>query len=158
MEVVDSILKMIEELEQKVTAARPIPFTGRALIEPQELLEDLDKIRSLLPLELAQARSIAQGKEEMVARAQKEAQEIVERAGQQAEHLVQEAEISKRAQAYADQVVAHAQDVAQEIKAGAHSYADEVLGQLEQQLDKMQAAVRQGRKELRVVRPRANSA
>lgn len=154
----DSVLKLLDELEAMINQARRLPMTGKVILEAEDLLECLDRVRSALPEDLAAAEALNRERKEMLKKAEAQAQEIIERAKKQADTFVQEAEITRQAQAQAEQIVSRAQSVAQELKIGAHSYADDILAQLEQNLEKVIAAVRQGRKELKSTRARANSA
>ncbi|TDA65658.1 MAG: ATPase [Clostridia bacterium] len=153
-----SVLKLLDELEARINQARRLPMTSKVVLEAEDLLECLDRVRGALPADLAEAEALNRERGEMLKKAEVQARDIMEQAKKQAETLIQEAEITRQAQAQAEQIVGRAQSVAQEIKTGAHGYADDILSQLEQNLEKITAAVRQGRKELKSTRARANSA
>ncbi len=143
------IYEALDEMDELIQSASRIPLTGKCMIDLEAMLECLDRIRTMLPEEIRQARWVTREKERLIKEAQEEAQRQIGEAKRHIERLAAESEVVRQAQYRAEEILAQAQAVAKEIRAGAAAYADEVLGKMEQALEKSITAVREGRNELR---------
>lgn len=52
------VLELLTELEELVEKGNTLPFSSKALVSPEEIMEIIDEIREELPAELVQAREI----------------------------------------------------------------------------------------------------
>ena len=52
------VMKLLDEMEELVEDSGRIPLTGKVIIESEDLLDKVDRIRSILPEELRQAQWI----------------------------------------------------------------------------------------------------
>lgn len=149
---VPSVLQIVDRLEQFIEGATRIPLTGKIIVDAQTVLNLLDQLRAMLPVEIGEAQRLARERDKLLAEASRRAEQIKEEAHQEAERRLQETEIVKQANARAQEILRKAESVAHEIHAGAESYADELLGRLELTLEKALAGVKQGRQELKARR------
>lgn len=146
------VLKIIDEIEEIVENSSRIPMTGKVLLDSDTVLEYLDRIRTILPEELRQAKWVSKEKERMLKEAQEESERVLEEARQQVKRLANESEVVKQANAQAEAIIAQAKLMAKEMKNGATTYADDVLKQLEGNLEKALAVIKKGRDELKSTR------
>ncbi|ABB14871.1 hypothetical protein [Carboxydothermus hydrogenoformans] len=143
------ILKILEELEDKIIDSPKIPLTGKVLMDEEQLLMYIDKIRSILPDEISKAKGVLESRENLLAKAKIEAEEILERAKQQGEKWLSESEMLKIAEERAREIIAKANSTALELKQGARQYAVEVLEKLAFNLNAALQEVTKGLEELK---------
>ncbi|MCF8010664.1 MAG: ATPase [Clostridiales bacterium] len=144
------LFNMLNELEELIDNCPRVPMTNKVLVDEEQLLDHLDRVRTSLPEEVRQAKWIVEEREKMLADAKEEAQRVVKDAKEEMQSRVEESEIVKQAQELSDEQQKQAEEVAAEIKRGAHQYADDILGGLEEQLVRFLEEIKQGRSELRV--------
>ena len=70
------ILGLIQHIEDIITSASRMPLLGKSLVDPEELLEVLEKIRVALPDEVHEAQWVVNEKERIFAEANEEARRI----------------------------------------------------------------------------------
>ena len=90
-------LELINELEDLIDKGVPVPFTGRCLLDKDELLELIQEIKLKLPTDLEQAKWIKAERENIINDAKKEAEEIIKTANDKLIALIDENEITKQA-------------------------------------------------------------
>lgn len=150
-----SALDIVDELEDLVTSARRVPLSANVIVNEDETVELIDRLRLGLPDELQQAQHMVEDRARILAGAEEEAESLVRRAEQQAERVVREADeraaslvtdsaITQQAHARAAQLIAEADERAASIRAEADAYARDVMTQLEEQLVRAAATVRKG--------------
>ncbi len=142
------VLDVLNDLEELVEESTKIPMTGKILVDADELLDYVDRIRAILPDEIKQAKWITREHQRIIADAEQEAKRLVGQAHEETNKQIEESIIAQQAQSYGEQLVVKAQAAAAEVRAGANSYADEVLGSLEAQLEKATLELRRGREEV----------
>lgn len=142
------IFKILEELEEIIQSSKKVPLTGRILINEEVLLDFLDRIRTILPEEIHQAKWLSKERDRLIQEAREEAERILQETREEISWLVSESELTKQAQTAAEEIVSQAKRVAREIKSGATEYADEILRQLEENLNKSLSIVQKAREEL----------
>jgi vacuolar-type H+-ATPase subunit H len=143
------LFNTLNELEEIIENSVKVPLTRRVLVDEDRLLDMLDRIRTTLPEEIRQAKWIIQEREKVLAEAKKEAGRIMEDVQKQMERRVDESEIARQAKIKAEEAVERAEGIAREIKQGARDYADDLLDQLEKNIEKIIAEIRDGRAELK---------
>lgn len=142
------IFKLLEDLEEHIQGCKRVPMTGRILMNEEMLLDFIDRIRSLLPEEIHQAKLMIKDREQLMEEAREEAGLIVSQTNQRIENMIRESELVKQAQAAAEEIVAQGKHVAYEIKSNATLYADDIMSALEANLEQNLAMIRRGREEL----------
>lgn len=83
----------IEELVRIVKTARPVMLSQNVQIDKAEVLSLLATVQDGLPDELRNARWVIKEREEMLAKARREAEQIIEDARAEREHIVSQHEI-----------------------------------------------------------------
>ncbi len=144
----NDILGLLDELEEVVDRGTKIPMTGKVLVDDTVMFEILDRIRSVLPEELRNAKWVLTERQRILDEAETEARKIVEQGKSYVEKIAGEDEIAKQAKQYAEEIVKKAQAFAREVKNGAIQYADDLLQHAEEKIYETVQAVHHNREEL----------
>lgn len=134
---VDEMLDMLYEM---IDDAKAIPFSNDCRLDRNGALDLLDSIRNRFPVELGEAIKIMQGRDQLVADAQKEATRIVEQAQAQAQRIVDENETVRQARAAAEEAIRTAKARASEILAKANDEARAVTQEAEDRAEGLKRA------------------
>jgi hypothetical protein len=148
-------IDLVDALEELVGGARRLPFTPSVVVNEEEILELVDRIRLALPDDLVSARHTLDERDQILDRSEREVAEVIRRAEEQAARVVGEADakaasltdehaIVKAATEQARALVADAEQTAAAQHTAADDYAREVMQRLEEQLDRWLATVREG--------------
>lgn len=148
MESLD-VLEIIEMMEDVIEKAISVPFSGKSLVDKDELVDLLQEIRLHLPEDFKQAKWVKEERHRILDEANKEATAILNNAEEQANAMVESHEIVKKAYAQANEITANAQKNAIEIRNGTLKYADDVMSSLEARIEKMLHMVHENRRELK---------
>ncbi len=143
------VLSLLEELEEIVDRGTKIPMTGKVLVDDSVIFELLDRIRSVMPEEVRNAKWVLSERQRIIDEAQTEAQKLMDRGKIYVEKMAEDNEIVKQAQGYAEDLVRQAQIYAREVKFGAVQYADELLESVEAKVLGSVQAIRHNREELK---------
>ncbi len=141
MENPQTVDDLLDELEDILEQSSTMPFTGKTMVNKDEILEIITEIRLKLPNELKQSKWVLEERNKILIDAQKEAEAIVKDGGATVNRLVDEHEISRAAKALAEKIIADAKSEAKELRLGAIEYADEVLALIQNTMtDSLNAA------------------
>ncbi|NLI58522.1 MAG: ATPase [Clostridium sp.] len=143
------ILSILESLEDLVEKSVSVPFSGKCMIDKEEILEIIKEIRLKLPDDIKQAKWVKEERQRILLEAQKEANEIIKDAENQISSLVDEHEITKKAYEQSNEIVSNAQKNAKEIRLGTKEYADSVLNKVEEILLETLQVIKSNREELK---------
>ncbi|HEY5583915.1 MAG TPA: ATPase [Ruminiclostridium sp.] len=143
------ILTILETLEDLVERSSGVPFSGKCLIDREEVLEIIKEIRLKLPDDIKQAKWVKEERQRILLEAQKEANNILKDAENKIASLVDEHEITKKAYEQGNELVASAQKNAREIRLGAREYADSVLDKVQEILSDANDVIKLNRAELK---------
>jgi F0F1-type ATP synthase membrane subunit b/b' len=99
----------LNKLEELILASPRVPFSGRTLVDEDQLLDQLDAIRLNLPPAFRQAVQILQQRSALIAEAERYAQELIAAAEQQAAQMLDELGIVRQAEQMAQQIKTQAQ-------------------------------------------------
>lgn len=143
------ILTILETLEDVVERSISVPFSGKSMVDKEEVLEIIKEIRLKLPDDIKQAKWVKEERQRILLEAQKEANNIVKDAENRIMSLVDEHEITKKAYDQANEIVSNAQKNAREIRLGTREYADSVLNKVEEILKDTLEVIQVNREELK---------
>ncbi|HHW66783.1 ATPase [Defluviitalea raffinosedens] len=127
----DSILQLLDVMEDILDSSSAVPFTGKVMVDKDELLEIITDIRLKLPNEIKQSKWVIEERNKILIDAQKEAESIMKEADERIAKLVDENEITKRAYEQAEEIIEHAKENSKQMRLGAIDYADEILSLVE---------------------------
>lgn len=133
----ESLVGILDELNELITGARAMPMSASALINRAEVLDLISSAREVLPGELAEADKIRSDARGILARAQAEAEALVDN-----EQVVVEA--NRRAA----ELIAEAEAKAEQLARDADDYCDRKLAEFEIDLGKIGSQVAAGRARL----------
>ncbi len=149
-------LELITELEDIIDKGVAVPFSGRCLLDKEELLEIIQEIRLKLPTDLEQAKWIKAERQNIISDARKEAEEIIKAANDQLIAMVDDNEITKKATQAATEIMDSANAEANAAKESSYQYADYLLENVEnvvvktiRDLEQCITIVKDNRKQLR---------
>lgn len=146
------ILQLIEEFEDIIEDSSSIPFSGKVMVDKEEILEIIKEIRIKLPDEIKQASWVKDEKQRILAEAQKEADTILNDAKTHLEELIDDNEITQLAQERAEDIITRSQSNAKEIRLGAMEYADNILMETQENLKELIDLLDKNRQELRGIK------
>ena len=143
------IFTLLEELEDILERSKSVPFSGKSVVDKEEILEIIKEIRLKLPDELKQAKWIKEERQRILVEAQKEADDIVKEAENRIISMINENEITKKAYEKKAEIIETANEMSREISKGTKDYADNILEGLEVALEDALKIIQNNRKELK---------
>ncbi len=143
------IFTLLEELEDILENSKTVPFSGKSVVDKEEILEIIKEIRLKLPDELKQAKWIKEERQRILVEAQKEADDIVKEAENRIISMINENEITKKAYEKKAEIIETANEMSREISKGTKDYADNILQGLEVALEDALKIIQNNRKELK---------
>jgi len=141
--------ELLDQLEQLVADARPVPLSASVMVNRKEVEEILAEIREALPEELRQARWVLKERDEVLGAARREAAQIHEDALEEQHRLVSDTEVVRVSQREAERIVEDAREHARVLKLDSEDYVDSKLANFEIVLNKTLTTVEKGRERLR---------
>lgn len=142
------IMYLVDQLEALVNSSRRVPLSSRVMLEEEDLLAILEKLREAVPQEIKQARKILQDRDEIIKSSQSEAEKIVNMARERAEFMINQEGVLYLAKERGEQVLNDAQRDAHQTRQEIEQYAIEMLSALENQLQAQLHQIRNGLQEL----------
>jgi hypothetical protein len=138
------ILHLVDRLEELFNESRPIPFTNNVIVDEDRMLDIIDQMRVAIPDQVKQAEKLLAERDRTLAQAQEEANRTIQLARQKSEGLMERDSIVESAQARADQILQQAQLDADATRREADGYIMETLTNLEIEMERIIAQVRNG--------------
>ncbi len=143
------LIERIDELQVLIEEAKSVPLSSSVVVNRDEFIELLLQLKEEVPEEVRQARWMSRDRDELLARARKEADRIIADAREQRDRLLSRTEIIKEAEKEAERMDAEARDKAEKKKKEAEDYIDQKLAAFEILLNKTLGTVARGRSQLR---------
>ncbi|MBO4510346.1 MAG: ATPase [Lachnospiraceae bacterium] len=147
------IEEIINELYEYVESAKTNLTQSKIVVQKDDIFGFLDELRLHIPDEIKRCQKIIANRENIIKKANEDAQEIIDEANQKAvqieedgkvraQQLVEETEIMKsayeqankmvqNAKTQAEKIIADAEQYSGTIKSGAMNYADDILDTIE---------------------------
>lgn len=146
----NGIEELITKLYDLVQDARSMPLgADKCIIEREKVLDMLDEISNVLPGELKQAKTIVDSRNELIAKAKREAEGLIRQAQAQAKQMISQEEIIRQAQAQANDMIKAAKDKIKELKQVTNDYVDHSLKQTEEAIAQALGEIRDTRSRFR---------
>ncbi|HEX9890754.1 MAG TPA: hypothetical protein VGB28_01665 [Actinomycetota bacterium] len=131
----------IRQLEELVNEAKSMPLSASILVNKDEMLELVDGMKKTLPEEIRQARWVVKDREELLAKARRDAEGVVEEAGRERARMIADQEIVAEANREADRLLAEARDQARQMNLEAEDYVDAKLAAFEASVSQLRDQV-----------------
>ncbi len=130
-----NIEQIISALYDMVQDARGLPLgADKCIVERDKILDMLDEIIAQLPVELKQARTIVESRNELIGQARREAEAVIRQAQEKAAELVSEEAIYLEAKAQGQEMIAQAQARMAELRKVSNEYMDDALRRTEESI------------------------
>ena len=125
------IFTLLETLEEILEQSKKIPFTDKAVLDKEAILEIIKEIRLKLPDELKQAKWVKEERQRILVEAQNEADGIIKEAENRIISMIDEHEITRKAYEKKVEIIETANEMSREITKGTKDYADNLLSNVE---------------------------
>ena len=139
------IFTLLETIEDMLENSKEVPFTHKAIIDKEEVLDIIKEIRLKLPEELKQAKVIKEEHDRIISKAS----EIVKEAENRIISMIDEHEITRKAYEQKNKIIENANDMAREISNGTKAYADNILAGVQVTLEDALKVIENNRKEVK---------
>ena len=128
-----NIEDIISALYDMVQDARALPLgADKCILERDKVLDMLDEIIAQLPVELKQARTIVESRNELIGQARREAEGIIRQAQEKADQMVSEEAIYQEAKRQCQEMVLNTHNRMSELRKASNDYMDDALRRTEE--------------------------
>ena len=128
-----NIEEIISALYDMVQDARALPLgADKCILERDKVLDMLDEIIAQLPIELKQARTIVESRNELIGQARREAEGLIRKAQAEAAEMVAQEAIYLEAKRQCQQMVQQTQTRMAELRKASNDYMDDALRRTEE--------------------------
>ncbi len=128
-----NIEDIISALYDMVQDARALPLgADKCILERDKVLDMLDEIIAQLPVELKQARTIVESRNELIGQARREAEGLIRQAQEKADQMVAEETIYQEAKRQCQEMVLQTQTRMAELRKASNDYMDDALRRTEE--------------------------
>ncbi|MFP3915920.1 MAG: hypothetical protein ACLFWM_13660 [Actinomycetota bacterium] len=151
---VGELQDIVEDLIAHLHEAKAMPLSSSVLVDREQFLVMLEKLRAELPDELRAARWMVREREAFIARTNEKAQEIIDKAKTESRRLVSESNIVAEAVEEANILVRRAEGEARRLRLEAEDEIERSLERVENLLSELLGKVHYSREELHKARPK----
>ena len=124
---------IISALYDMIQDARAVPLAAdKCIVERDKVLDMLDEIIAQMPVELKQARTIVESRNELIAQARREAELMVRQASEKAEKMVTEEAIYQETKRQCQEMIDKTQIRMAELRKVSNDYMDDALRRTEE--------------------------
>jgi len=128
-----NIEDIISALYDMVQDARSLPLgADKCIVERDKVLDMLDEIIAQLPVELKQARTIVESRNELIGQARREAEGLIRQAQEQADRMIAEEAIYQEAKRQCQEMVLQTKNRMAELRKASNDYMDDALRRTEE--------------------------
>lgn len=143
-----SLFTLLQKIEEVVETAGHVPLIGKVMVDPDDILDIVERLRAALPEAVHEAEWITRERDRILAEATEDAQRVRRDAQEQLNRMVGDHRLTHEAQLEAAHIIADARQEAARIRCEAEDFADRLLGQIEQGLARAAEMVRDSREAL----------
>ena len=144
---------LLNQLRDMLDSARKLPMSASVSVNRDEFSAVLEDAIEGLPDELREARWLLKERDQVVERANHEAQRLLEAARVRAERMVEKNELVRQARRTGEEILENADRAAAALRHEAEDYVDRKLAAFEVVLDRTMNQVQKGRERLQVHAP-----
>ena len=124
---------IISELYDMVQDARAVPLAAdKCIIERDKVLDMLDEIIAQLPVELKQARTIVESRNELITQARREAELLIRQASEKAEKMITEDSVYQQTKERCQEMMDQTQARMAQLRKVSNDYMDDALRRTEE--------------------------
>ncbi len=130
-----NIEQIISALYDMVQDARGLPLgADKCIVERDKVLDMLDEVINQLPVELKQARTIVESRNELIGQARREAENLIRQAQDKAADLVSQEVIYQEAKRQCQEMVLQTQARMADLRKASNDYMDDALRRTEESI------------------------
>jgi cell division septum initiation protein DivIVA len=144
-----SLRRTLDVMGATVERASSFPLSASCLINRAELLSLVERARAELPVELDEAAALLVAHQDVIARAEEEAEQVLAAARARADEMIEDSALVATARGRSEQILDAARAEAARLLREADEYCDGRLAVFEDDLGRAMAQVRRGRDRLR---------
>ena len=134
-----SVIELLEYLQDMVENSPKVPITGKAIIDTKEFDEAIDQITNYLPDQLKKAQWVVSEKERILEEAKKEYDMAQKETFEMMKQSLENHDIVREAKIRAQEIIAQAQRDAKAIRIGSRDYSNDILMQFDIEIEKNKA-------------------
>ena len=134
-----SVIELLEYLQDMVENSPKVPITGKAIIDTKEFDEVIDQITNYLPDQLKKAQWVVSEKERILEEAKKEYDMAQKETFEMMKQSLENHDIVREAKIRAQEIIAQAQRDAKAIRIGSRDYSNDILMQFDIEIEKNKA-------------------
>ena len=124
---------VISALYDMVQDARAVPLAAdKCIIERDKVLDMLDEIIAQLPVELKQARTIVESRNELITQARREAELLVRQATEKAAKMITEDSVYQQTKERCQEMMVQTQERMAQLRKVSNDYMDDALRRTEE--------------------------
>ena len=128
-----NIEDIISALYDMVQDARSVPLAAdKCILERDKILDMLDEIIAQMPVELKQARTIVESRNELVSQARREAEILVRQAQEKAQKMITEDAVYQETKRQCQEMVDKTQLRMADLRKASNDYMDDALRRTEE--------------------------
>lgn len=128
-----NIEDIISALYDMIQDSRSVPLaTDKCIVERDKVLDMLDEVIAQMPVELKQARTIVESRNELIGQARREAEILVRQATEKAEKMITEEAIYQETKRQCQEMVNQTQIRMAELRKVSNDYMDDALRRTEE--------------------------
>ena len=143
------ILSLLDQLEQLIAGGKKTILSGdKVLVDPQEVFNLIDQMRTIIPQEIRDAQWIKREEDRIKSNAIAENERIISEAQTEAMRIVEESRIVKMSEERGKEIIAEANKNAQDITIGAFQYANDIMEKIEKHLTIYYDVIQDGKEEI----------
>ena len=144
-----SLRRTLDVLGATIERASSFPLSASCLVNRAEVLSLVERARAELPIELDEAAALLLAHQDVIDRAEHEADQVLADARARADEMVEDSALVATARGRSEQILDAARTEAARLLREADEYCDRRLAAFEDDLDRAMAQVRRGRARLR---------
>lgn len=127
---IEDILSAVYDMVQD---ARSVPLAAdKCIIERDKILDMLDEIIAQMPMELKQAKTIVESRNELIGQARREAEGVIREAQEKSDKMVSEEAIYQEAKRQCQEMVMKTQAKMADLRKASNDYMDDALRRTEE--------------------------
>lgn len=138
----------LNQIAATVRGAKAMPMSASCLVNRTEILDALERVRDVLPVNLDHADALLSERDAVVAAGREEAEALMDAARARREQLIEATDVLVTARERAAAVAEQARAEATRLLADADDYVDRKLGEFEVVLGQLGSQVNNGRERL----------
>ena len=128
-----NIEDIISALYDMIQDARSVPLAAdKCIVERDKVLDMLDEIIAQMPVELKQARTIVESRNELVSQARREAETLVRQAQEQSQKMITEDAIYQETKRQCQEMLDNTQQRMADLRKVSNDYMDDALRRTEE--------------------------